>query len=241
MWFATQDFNLPQGGGIQSINTTQLQPLGTIITAYDPIQGFGEFIYLAGVASTVVGDLVSYNPFTGVTTRGAATAGSGLPLAVAMSPCVATFYGWYQISGTMVVNNNATAVAGIAYQKATAQIGSAQVAGTQVLGGGTILVANSSTFTKTVTTKNGATQLFVPNFDGLYVGLPVSGTGIAGGSVIAAGVDSSPNASNTSSGSSGFVVLNNAMTADGTVTGTFTRTNQSLMSGNRIFAQGQIL
>jgi hypothetical protein len=76
--------------------------------------------------------------------------------------------------------------------------------------------------------------------DGLYVGLPVSGTGIPGSTTIAAGNDSGPNAFGSSAGSSQAVVMSAAGTADGTVTVTFTRTNISLVGGNRYFGQGQI-
>ena len=46
-------------------DTTQNHPLGTIVRAVDPTYGEGEFIYLTGVASTVAGDVVSYNTTQG--------------------------------------------------------------------------------------------------------------------------------------------------------------------------------
>lgn len=238
MFFITNPQNIPQP--IHSTSATQMLPAGAICWAYDNIQGAGEFVYLQGVAATVVGDLVNYNMATGATTRNVAAAGTGLPLAAAMSANLATFWGWYQISGGMVLNA-VTAAAGLVFQSGTGLVISTQAAGTQILGGARIISALASTFTKTCTTKNGSTQLFVPNFDGLFVGLAVSGTGIAGGSVIAVGVDGGPSASGTSAGSVGFVNLNNAMTADGSVTVTFTRTGNCLVSGSRVFAQGQIL
>jgi hypothetical protein len=228
--------NCPQP--IHSVSTTQLLPLGTIIQANDPIQGTGEFIYLQGVASTVVGSLVTYD-HTFATTLDPATANAAGPKAFAMSATVASTFGWYQIGGTAVAVNNATAAAGNAFAKATGQIGSAAVAGTQILGA-KIATANSSTFTKTCTTRNGSTALIVPNFDGLFVGLPLSGTGIPGGTTIAAGVDGGPNGGNTSATAPGFLVMSAAATADGTVTVTFTRTNFSLVACNRPSGQGQI-
>lgn len=99
--------------GIQPIavtDTTKNLPLGTIITATDPTYGTGEFIYLKGIDSTVVGSLVSYDQ-TGVTTL-APTSGTALafPLAVAMSANVASQYGWYQISGAAVIKKTAVKV-----------------------------------------------------------------------------------------------------------------------------------
>ena len=77
-------------------------PLGTIVQAYDSTYGSGEFIYLLGVASTVVGSVVSYNATTYQTTLVPSTANLDTPLAVAMSANVASQYGWYQISGLAV-------------------------------------------------------------------------------------------------------------------------------------------
>ncbi|TMJ36273.1 MAG: hypothetical protein E6G87_10650, partial [Alphaproteobacteria bacterium] len=63
--------------------------LGTIVRAKDPTYGAGEFIYLAGVASTVVGSLVTYDENLGTTALAPATGGKG-PVAVAMSANVAS-------------------------------------------------------------------------------------------------------------------------------------------------------
>lgn len=252
MWIPTEvshvagsyNFTTMSGYGgprLQETDTTQNFPFGTTVRAYEPVQGAGEFIYLQGVASTVVGDLVNYNAFTGVTTRNIGTAITALPLAFAMAPTVANLFGWYQISGVAVAANNGTAAAGKAYQvSAAVQITSTATAGMQISGGCQILVANSTTFTKACTTRNGSTELLVPNMDALFVGLPVSGTGIPGATTIAAGVNNGPSGRSTSAGSSGSVILNNAATADGTVTVTFTRTNYSLVGGQRYWAQGAI-
>lgn len=228
------------GPRLMETDTVQTFPFGYRVRAYEPVLGYGEFIYLLGVASTVAGSAVTYNPFTGVTTLDAATANDSSPIAFALAPTVAGLYGWYQVSGTALAANNATAATGNAFRKATGQIGSASVAGTQLLGGVKILVANSSTFTKVCTTRNGSTQLFVPNFDAVFVGCPISGTGIAGGATVAAGYNNSPNGGNSSAGSAGYLVMSAAATADGTVTVTFTRTNFSLVSGNSYFGQGII-
>lgn len=86
---------------IADTSTTQNHPLGTVIRASDPTYGEGEFIYLQGIASTVVGSAVVYNDATFLTTL--APAGNRLPepVAFAMSANVASQYGWYQIGGTV--------------------------------------------------------------------------------------------------------------------------------------------
>lgn len=85
---------------IAETRTTQAHPLGTIVTATDPTYMAGEFIYLAGVASTEVGSVVTYNVDDGSTALLAANAIG--PVAVAMSANVASQYGWYQIGGKAV-------------------------------------------------------------------------------------------------------------------------------------------
>ena len=86
------------GQAINEADTTQNHPLGKITRATDATYGEGEFIYLKGVASTVVGSWVGYSPALGTSVL--AVANGNYPLAVAMSACnTTTKYGWYQISG----------------------------------------------------------------------------------------------------------------------------------------------
>lgn len=96
---------------IATTETTQKHPLGTIVKASDPTYGSGEFIYLKGVASTVVGSLVDYDPYLATTALAPATGGIG-PVAVAMSANVASQYGWYQIAGAAAVKAPNAMVAG---------------------------------------------------------------------------------------------------------------------------------
>jgi hypothetical protein len=114
--------------------------LGCIAKAYDPTYGEGEFIYLLGVASTVVGSVVTYNGNTSgkptwQTALAAATANQGAPLAVAMSANVAGQYGWYQISGNAVVATNGTLAAGPGkvYLAGSGQVTSTAAAGEEVV------------------------------------------------------------------------------------------------------------
>lgn len=86
--------------GVQPIaetSTVQNHPLGTRVQAQDPLYGVGEFIYLPGVASTVVGSWVTFEQDNSATTLLAANAIG--PVAVAMSANVANQWGWYQIYG----------------------------------------------------------------------------------------------------------------------------------------------
>lgn len=84
---------------IANTETTQKHPLGTVVRAVDPTYGEGEFIYLLGVASTVVGSAVAYDTATYQTKLAPVGSNKPEPIAFAMSANVASQYGWYQISG----------------------------------------------------------------------------------------------------------------------------------------------
>jgi len=90
------------GQGIEDTSTTQKHQLGTIVQCKDALLGSAEFIYLKGVASTVIGSIVNYDDTWQTALDTAAVAGPSRPLAVAMSACVASNWGWYQISGMAV-------------------------------------------------------------------------------------------------------------------------------------------
>lgn len=118
---------------IANTDTTQNIPLGTRVRAVDPTYGEGEFIYLKGVASTVVGSVAIYDEYAATTTLG--VAGSRGPVAVAMSANVASQYGWYQIAGSAVVKSATVAAAGNCYWTSTAgQLDDATVSGDKIDG-----------------------------------------------------------------------------------------------------------
>lgn len=85
------------GQPIAETSTTLKMRLGDRVKCSDPTYGPGEFIYLQGVANTVVGSVVTYNQDDHTTTLAVANAVG--PVAVAMSANVASQYGWYQIYG----------------------------------------------------------------------------------------------------------------------------------------------
>jgi hypothetical protein len=89
-------------GNLSDVDTTKRFPLGTIIYAADPTYGMGEFIYLQGIGSTVVGSLVTYNPSTHITALAPVGTNKPEPVAVAMGAIVASSYGWYQIGGVAI-------------------------------------------------------------------------------------------------------------------------------------------
>ena len=97
-WAFTESRTIPQR--ITDISTTVKVPLGTIATARDmdasTNYGYGEFIYMLGVGSTVAGSWVTYTDAYATALLVPNAIG---PVAVAMGANVAASYGWYQIQG----------------------------------------------------------------------------------------------------------------------------------------------
>ena len=92
------------GQNIDESSTTDKCGLGTIIRCKHSTYGAGEFIYLTGVASTVVGSIVNYDDTWQTALDTTAVAGPSRPLAVAMSANGAAAFGWYQISGMAIAS-----------------------------------------------------------------------------------------------------------------------------------------
>ncbi len=116
---------------LDQISGTPLVPLGTRIRGVDPTYGEGEFIYLKGVANTIVGSAVVYNQLDGTTVLTVANVIG--PVAIAMAANVANKYGWYQIFGLAVADSNTVADNANVYVTATpGELDDAVVAGDRV-------------------------------------------------------------------------------------------------------------
>ena len=144
--------------GIQGIavsSTTQNHDLGKIIRARDSTLGEAEFIYLLGVANTVIGLLVTWNATTFQTALVAASAkNQDNPVGVAMSANVASQYGWYQIGGLASVLKTAVTVNPQVSLFTSATSGRVKVlasAGQQVLGCRSANLATVTSTTSTIT------------------------------------------------------------------------------------------
>ena len=138
---------------IADTSTTAKHPLGTIINGVDDTYGEGEFIYLLGVASTVVGSMVTYNATTYQTALSPDTAGIGNAFAFAMSANVASQYGWYQIGGLAVAkktNTKFTPQVAVYQSATTGRVMSTVASGKQVVGCRSANLATVTTTTSTV-------------------------------------------------------------------------------------------
>ena len=129
---------------IAETSTVKKHPLGTIVRAVDPTYGGGEFIYLQGIGSTIVGSIVNYDDSFITALNTSAVTGPPRPLAVAMSVNVASQYGWYQIAGlALAAKGTGTSFADGAMFGATAGLAVAAVTGTVIQGGVVYAVASA--------------------------------------------------------------------------------------------------
>ena len=147
--------NLAGAQPIADTSTSQKHPLGQLCRATDPTYGQGEFIYLLGVASTIVGALVKWNATTYQTALLSVTNGKnkGVPVGVAMSANVASAYGWYQLEGNAVIKKTTVAVTPQVPIFVSATDGRLKVlasAGQQILGAQTANLTPIVTTTSTV-------------------------------------------------------------------------------------------
>ena len=144
-------------GAVTAGGTTIPTPptvLGTIVRAFDPTYGEGEFILLLGVAATEVGLVVKYNATTYQTVVVTNTAVQDVPVAVAMSANLAGTFGWYQIAGNAVVKKTAVAVTPQVTVFLSATAGRVKVlasAGLQVVAARSANLATIAAGTSTVT------------------------------------------------------------------------------------------
>ena len=134
-----------------SATPTPPMVLGMVVQAVDPTYGMGEFILLAGVASTTIGSVVTYNATTFTTALAPIGANKPQPVAIAMSANVATTtWGWYQISGMAVAKKTSglALASNAAVGVLTAGLIAATGTGKEVQGA---LTAAKATTPKTVT------------------------------------------------------------------------------------------
>ena len=216
-------------------DTTQRQPLGQVVMAVDPFWGTGEFLYIKSNDAILKGSLVTWDE-TYQGTLLPSTTLQGFPFGVAMAPTASGKFGWLQLSGRCVYQTNATVAADTAIAVAAAGIAGTLVAGKQLVNTRN-RVAATGTLTGTATTQNGTgTLLFQKGYDGFFLGIALSGTGIPA-STVAAGLD--PDGKRVYMGSA-IGTFDKTATATGsvTVTGTYTGFGGAII--NRPFAQGAI-
>lgn len=218
-------------------DTTQRHQLGLVIDAVDPFWGWGKFQYIKSNDAILKGSLVvvgTANTFLG--TLLPTTAGQGFPFGVAMAPIPSLSFGWIQVAGSVVYKTNATVAA-----DATVAVAAAGIAGTLVAGKQLLNVRNvkAATATATVTagTTNGTGIVTTGGYEGFFLGMALSGTGIPASTVVA---KLDPDGRTIYTGSAIGTLGDKNSTATGSITLTGTYTGFGLGQVMLPFAQGAI-
>lgn len=226
-------------GGQVSDPTPQMTN-GFLLIGEDPYWGYGEFVYAqasAAINSMALCAIVpAWDATNGRYTYYAApvpnTANLGQEVGVSIQPLASGNWGYFKISGICPILSTASVAANTALGLTGAGAVGAVSAGKQILNA---RVINPATFTVTKpnTTGYSGSTIVKPNTaSGLFVGVYVSGTGIASGAYVT-GIDNA-----------GVVTLSAPNT--GNVTGTMTATYNNgttfynVVKLNRSFVQGQI-
>lgn len=217
-------------------DTTQRHVLGTKVVAVDPFWGLGTFMYVKSADAILKGSLVMWDEsYNGALLP--STALQGFPFGVAMAPMASGVYGWVQLEGRAVYKTNATVAADTAIAVAAAGIAGTLAAGKQLVNVRN-RVAATGTKTFTVNTQSGTNVLFAPSgYDGAFLGMALSGTGIPASTVVA-GLDPDGKRIYTGSAIGTFGDKNSTATGSITLTGTYTGYGSGVI--NNPFAQGAI-
>lgn len=217
-------------------DTAQRHPLGETVTAVDPFWGTGKFVYIKSNAAILKGSLVIWDE-TYQGTLLPNTANQGFPFGVAMAPIPSASFGWVQTEGRAVYATNATVAA-----DAAIGIGAAGIAGTNGAGKQLLNVRNRVAATGTVTvsvlTQNGTNILLAQKgYDGFFLGMALTGTGIGASAVVAA-LDPDGKRIYTGTAIGTPSGANQTATGQVTLTGTYTGFGSGII--NNPIAQGAI-
>jgi len=166
-------------------DTTARQPLGMTVTAVDPFWGAGKFVYVKSQAAILKGSVCMWDEsfFADLLPS---TATQGFSFGIAMAPIPSGSYGWIQTEGRAVYKTNATVAADGVLAIAAAGILGATATGKQVLGiRNRVAATGTKTFTAGTTT-GSAKLVCAAGYDGAFLGMALSGTGIPASTVVAA-------------------------------------------------------
>lgn len=220
-------------------DTVERHPAGLTVVAEDNYWGGGEFLYVRAGGSIRQNGLVVLTPslqsgrYRWDATEVPNTANLGRPVYVAMTAMTTGQFGWVQNMGIVPVNCNASVAADTTFGIVAAGQGGANSAGKQILNARVIAAATTTVAKTNCTANSGTTRLVVPNTDGWFCGVYLSGTGIAAGTTVT-DIDPSGN----------IVTLSAATTAavNGTVTATYNNATvfYNVCHIDRPFAQGAI-
>ena len=178
---------------IEEIAKTPLLPPGTMVQAYDPVWGLGEFVYGRASAAIRSGALCVLNIVFNATldeysysfAEAPNTANTGFPLYVRIGqPMVTDDYGWFASSVFCPLLCNASLTNGTPIGIVAAGQAGANTAGKQIVGA-RVHQAGTQALVKTgCRGEPNANTIRSPDTAGWFVGGYLSGTGVGAGAVI---------------------------------------------------------
>lgn len=226
-------------------DTVQRNQLGLKVSAVDPFWGYGEFIYIKSNDAIIKGSLVAYGGVAtalGVQTRFLgtllpSTTLQGFPFGVAMAPMASGTFGWIQVVGAVIYKTSATVAADAAVAIAAAGVVGASAAGKQLLNTRNVVAATGTNTAVVNTVAGTGVVTFRDGFDGFFLGMAITGTGIPASTVIA---KLDPDGRTIYTGSAIGTLGDKNSTASGsvTLTGTYTGYGQGVVMYP--FCQGAI-
>lgn len=217
-------------------DTVQRHPLGETVTAVDPYWGTGKFVYVKSNAAILKGSLVIWDELYQGTLL-PSTANQGFPFGVAMAPIPSASFGWVQTEGRAVYATNATVTADTAIGVAAAGIAGTNAAGKQLLNVRNRVAATATVTVSALTTNGTNVLLCQKGYDGFFLGLALTGTGIGASAVVAA-LDPDGKRIYTGTAIGTPSGANQTATGQVTVTGTYTGFGSGII--NNPVAQGAI-
>lgn len=167
-------------------DTVQRVGLGQQIEAYDAYWGYGVFQYVKSNDAILKGSacIVGTMP-TFLATLYPNTANLASPVGFAMAPMASGTFGWLQIVGCTVYKTGSTVAADVAIGITAAGIVGTYAAGKGLFGIHNLKSATATTALTNVQTTNGSSTLVTNGFDGWFLGMALSGSGIPASTVVA--------------------------------------------------------
>lgn len=211
-------------------DTTQRHLLGLEVDAMDPYWGYGRFKYVKSNDAILKGSICAVGtPPTFLATLTPNTANLGQPMYVAMSPMASGTYGWLMMIGAAVIKTSATVAADAVLGLTSAGILGAATTTKGIIGAHNVKSA-TATVTVTAVTTNGTGVLTTGGYDGFFVGMALSGTGIPASTVVA---KLDPDGRTIYTGSAIGTLGDKNSTASGSITLTGTYTGYGLANISR--------
>jgi len=169
------------------LSTVPLFGQGAVVPMADPWWGAGEFMYGRADATIRSRGVCMVQPVFDAALGGyrydvvevTNTANLGRAVCVAMQAMVQGQYGWFQVGGLTPVDCTASVAAGTVVGIAAAGQAGANSAGKQLLGATSRVAAAATVVKAGCQADAGSLTLSVPNADGWFPGVYLSGTGIA--------------------------------------------------------------